>query len=205
MTIKITAFSAVQSNYTDKRNADFALVFEEKERRAPFFGNLLIDAMWCTWMPHAAFPLNSENSQAILEGDDSPYPDSALLHFKANDSVQAKAALHMLMTTWAQGNSQVMGYSEEESIALAYRDMGAEGLFVFIYCCYMEPHCIHKALKSVGLQKKQYTLVQTEEERSGNDFLSSMRDNDIKLFHALARIGIIDEDCVILDELEDDD
>ena len=205
MTIKITAFSAIQSNYTDKRSGDFALVFEEKARRAPFFGNVLVDAMWCTWMPHAAFPLNKGNAQAILEGHDSPYPDSALLHFKANDAVQAKAALHTLMTTWAEGNSRVMGYSEEESIALAYRDMESEGFFVFIYCSYMKPHCIHEAFKSISLRKKQYTLVQTEEERSGSDFLSSMRDNDIKWFNTLERIGIIDENCVILDELEDDD
>lgn len=205
MTIQLTAFKARKSGYDDHRTGDFALAFEVKSRRAPFFGNILVDALWATWMPHAEFPATPHNANVVLAGDDSPYPDSAMMFFKAEDAEYTKAALASLMTTWAEGKSTVLGYGEEQAIALAYRDMGPAGLFVFLYCSYMEPDSIHAAFKSVGIPKRMYKLVQTEEERSGNDFLSSMRDNDPKWFKTLQRVGVIDSECVVLDEVDEDD
>ena len=205
MTITITTLVAVQSGYDDQRTGEFALAFDDKPRRAPFFGNILVDAMWATWMTHDEYPATLANAKEVLKGHDSPYPDSAMLVFKAEDAEQAKKALASVMATWAEGKSTVLSYGEEEAIALAYRDMGPSGLFVFLYCSYMEPDRIHAALKSVGLSQRMYKLVQTEEERSGSDFLSSMRDNDKKWFKTLERVGIIDTKCVILEEVDEDD
>lgn len=205
MTITITTLVAVQSGYDDQRTGEFALAFDDKPRRAPFFGNILVDAMWATWMTHDEYPATLANAKEVLKGHDSPYPDSAMLVFKAEDAERAKEAMTALMSAWAQGSSTVLGYSIEEAIVLAYRDMGTEGLFVFLYCSYMEPHSIHAALKSVGLSQRMYKLVQTEEERSGCDFLSSMRDNDKKWFKTLERVGIIDKKCVILEDVDEDD
>ena len=85
-----------------------------------------------------------------------------------------------------------------------YRDMGAEGFFVFIYCGCMEPDRIQEIFASVSVPAEMYDIVETEEERSGNDFLSSMRDNDLQWFDTLKTIGLIDDGCVILGENEDD-
>lgn len=110
-----------------------------------------------------------------------------------------------LMRVWAEGRSTVLGYDSEEDTALAYRDMGTKGLFVFIYCGCMEPDRVQEVFASVGVPPEMYDIVETEEERSGNDFLSSMRDNDPKWFKTLKTIGLIDDECMILGENEEDD
>ena len=156
-------------------------------------------------MPDENYPATPTNAKDALDSCSSPYPDSAMMVFKAEDAEKAKTALTSLMATWAEGKSTVLGYGEEEAIVLAYRDMGQEGLFVFLYCSYMEPDRIRAAVKSVGIPQRLYKLVQTEEERSGSDFLSSMRDNDNKWFKTLERVGIIDKKCVILEEVDEDD
>jgi len=202
MTIKITTFSCAQPNYYDQRFGDFALAFESAPRRCLAFSNILMDVVWATWMPHSDYPANDENAMEQLKGNDSPYPDSALIYFPDTHSEQAKKGLEKLMATWAQGESQVLGYSTEEAITLAYRDLGVKGLVVFLSCSYMEPERIDEALKSVGLHG--YTVVPTEEERSGSDFLSSMRDHEILWFNRLTQAGCIDEECIIFEGQEND-
>lgn len=205
MTIELTTFSARQPGYKDKRVGDFALAFEHKERRCGSFCNILVDATWATWMPHEDYPANEKNAAQMLAGDDSFYPDSAMIHIPKAHAAQAKQALAQLMKTWTTGESTVLGYSVEESILLAYRDKGDAGLFAFIVCSYMEPDRIEDALQSVGLQPSQYTIVPTEEERSGNDFLSSMRDNDPAWFKTLQDVGIIDDESIVLENDEEED
>ena len=203
MTIQITTFSCIQPNYIDQRVGDFALAFEAAPRRCLTFSNILMDAVWATWMPHPDYPANDANAMEQLEGNDSPYPDSALIYFPETHSEQAKKGLKKLMETWAKGESRVLGYSIEEAITLAYRDLGSKGLVVFLSCSYMEPERISEALESVGLH--EYTIVPTEEERSGSDFLSSMRDNEISWFNCLTQAGCIDEECIFFDVEEDDE
>lgn len=205
MTIELTAFSAPQPSYQDKRMGNFALAFERKERRSATFANILVDATWATWMVHDDFPANEANAGIVLTGEASFYPDSALIHIPAPHAEQAKSAFAALMATWALGQSTVLGYSVEESIVLAYRDKGPAGLFAFLLCSYMEAPCIEEALQSVGLQSGQYTVVPTEEERSGDDFLSSMRDNDPEWFKTLQDAGIIDDQTIVLENEEDED
>lgn len=164
---------------------------------------MLMDAVWATWMPHAGYPANEANALEQLAGNDSPYPESALIYFPATHMEQAKKGLEKLMAVWAQGESKVLGYSVEEAITLAYRDQGSEGLFVFLSCSYMEPDIMDDALKSVGLDG--YTIVPTEEERTGCDFLSSMRDNDVQWFIRLEQAGCIDDGCVLFDPSVDED
>ena len=203
MTIQITTFSCPQPNYPDQRVGDFALAFEAAPRRCLAFSNILVDAAWATWMPHADYSANEANAMEQLQGNDSPYPDSALIYFPETHSEQAKKGLEKLMATWAQGESKVLGYSVEEAITLAYRDQGPEGLFVFLLCSYMEPTSIDEALRSVGLDG--YIIVPIEEERSGSDFLSSMRENDVWWFIRLGQTGCIDDDCVLFYASGDED
>ena len=204
MTIELTTFSAPQPGYKDKRIGNFALAFERKERRSATFANILVDATWATWMVHDDFPANEANAEIVLTGEASFYPDYAMIHIPAPHAEQAKNAFAVLMATWAQGQSTVLGYSVEESIVLAYRDKGPAGLFAFLLCSYMEAPSIEDALQSVGLHSNQYTIVPTEEERSGDDFLSSMRDNDPLWFKTLQDVGIIDEQSIVLGENDDE-
>ena len=74
---------------------------------------------------------------------------------------------------------------------------------MFLSCSYMEPERINEALKSVVLHG--YTVVPTEEERSGSNFLSSMRDNEVLWFNRLTQAGCIDEKCIFFDVEEDDE
>ena len=138
MTIELTTFSAPQPGYKDKRIGNFALAFERKERRSATFANILVDATWATWMVHDDFPANEANAEIVLTGEASFYPDSAMIHIPAPHAEQAKNAFAVLMATWAQGQSTVLGYSVEESIVLAYRNKGPAGLFAFLLCSYME-------------------------------------------------------------------
>lgn len=204
MPISLSTFNAQDAGCGDGSTAEFALAFEEKSRRAPFFGNILVDAMWSTWKTHQGYPATLANAKDVLDGHDSPYPDSAMAMFRAEQALLAKTALTALMHNWANGNSTVLGYSDEQAISLAYRDMGHEGFFVFFYCSYLDADSIQAAFDSVGVAKNQYQLIETEEERSGSDFLSSMRDNDLTWFETLQRIGLIDEDSIVLGANEDD-
>lgn len=204
MTVEFTAFKTPQECYRDKRVGDFMLAFERAPRRAPFFGNILIDAIWTTSTMHDEFPATLQNATIILDGHDCSYADSAMLVFKEETAGQVKTAMAELMRTWEEGKSVVLGYGVEEDTALAYRDMGAEGFFVFIYCGCMEPDRIQEVFASVGVPAEMYEIVETEEKRSGNDFLSSMRDNHPQWFNTLKTIKLIDDRCVILGENEDD-
>lgn len=82
MTVEFTEFKTPQECYPDKRIGDFMLAFEKAPRRVPFFGNILVDAMWTTNTLHEKFPATLENATISLEGYDDSYSDSAMLVFK---------------------------------------------------------------------------------------------------------------------------